>query len=67
MIVKIGRLRKRVKADPNRKAYTDLALTPVNDEEMDSLEMFGISDAAKASVSRARRDAEHRSKLVAAE
>lgn len=67
MIVKIGRLRKRVKADPNRKAYMDLALTPVNDEEMDALEMFGISAGAKASVGRARRDAEHRSKLVAAE
>ena len=66
MIVKVGRLRKRIKADPNRNAYTDLALTPVNDEEMDALEMFGINDAAKASVARARRDADHRSKLVAA-
>ena len=67
MIWKIGRLRKRIKADPNARSYTDLALTPVNDDEMDALEMFGISDAAKASVNRARRDAKHRSKLVAAE
>jgi radical SAM superfamily enzyme YgiQ (UPF0313 family) len=63
--VKIGRLvwrmhkvRKAIKADPNRRAYMDLALTPVPDEELEGLDMFKVSDAARASAAKAKRMAE---------
>lgn len=63
--VKIGRLvwrmhnvRKAIKADPNRRAYMDLALTPVPDEELGNLEMFKVTDAARASAAKAKRMAE---------
>ena len=55
---RMNRVRKSIKADPNRRAYTDLALTPVPDEELDTLEMFQVSDAARASAVKARRAAE---------
>ena len=51
-------MRRSIKADPNRRAYTDLALTPVADDELDKLEMFQVSAAAKASAAKARRTAE---------
>ena len=41
------------KADPDRAAYRDLALTPVADDELDTLEMFQVSEAARASASKA--------------
>ncbi len=52
---RMSRIRKAIKADPNRRAYMDLALTPVPDDELDSLEMFQVSDAAKASAAKAKK------------
>ena len=43
-----------LKRDPAARNYTDLALTPVADEEFDSLEMFTASDATKAAVTKMR-------------
>ena len=51
------RLRKiylRVKCDPNRYAYTDAAITPVTDDEVETHEMFQ-NVAAKAYVDQERR------------
>ncbi len=52
---RMNKVRKRIKADPGRRAYTDLALTPVPDDELDTLEMFQVSDATRASAAKARR------------
>ena len=44
----------KLKADPNARNYTDLALTPVADQDFDSFEMFTVSAAAKSAVSKVR-------------
>jgi radical SAM superfamily enzyme YgiQ (UPF0313 family) len=48
------RISSRVEADPNRHAYTDIALTPATDDDFDELEMFS-SDAAHSEVDKALR------------
>ncbi len=55
---RMNQVRKSIKADPQRRAYTDLALTPVAADELDTLEMFNISASAKASAARAKRAVE---------
>ncbi len=40
MLIKFGRMRRKIKADPAAMDYTDLALTPVTGEEETELEMF---------------------------
>jgi radical SAM superfamily enzyme YgiQ (UPF0313 family) len=52
-----ARLRRtylRIKHDPNRYEYTDAAITPVTDDEIETHEMFK-TDAAQAYVSQERR------------
>jgi hypothetical protein len=44
------RIRKRVEADPAGRAYQDLALTPVSEDEVDELEIFHATDSAKQAV-----------------
>ena len=44
----------RVKHDPKRYEYTDLAITPVTDEEVETHEMFD-NDVARAFVESERR------------
>ena len=41
---------RRVAAEPNGMNYTDLAMTPVTDDETDHLEMFTQNDAARHAV-----------------
>jgi radical SAM superfamily enzyme YgiQ (UPF0313 family) len=53
-VVRFGRFRHSLKRDPQAANYTDLALTPVMDDEFDSLELFNVSAAAKAAVSKVR-------------
>jgi radical SAM superfamily enzyme YgiQ (UPF0313 family) len=45
----------RIKKDPRRMEYMDLALTPVTDGEIDTLELFHHTEAAEAYVARERR------------
>jgi hypothetical protein len=47
----------RIKKDPRRLEYMDLALTPVTDAEIDTLELFHHTEAAEAYVARERRPA----------
>ena len=54
------RMRYRVQADPNAKAYSDFAITPVVDAEGEELEMFALHDSARATVEKARHQAERR-------
>jgi hypothetical protein len=46
---------RRIKKDPNRLAYTDLALTPVTDDEEDRLALFTHTDIARNAVEHARK------------
>jgi hypothetical protein len=41
---------QRIYKDKNRHAYVDQALTPVRDDETDTLELFTHSEAARQSV-----------------
>jgi hypothetical protein len=45
----------RVGRDPANLAYTDLAMTPVNDDEVENLAMFTHNAGAKAAVVHARK------------
>jgi radical SAM superfamily enzyme YgiQ (UPF0313 family) len=47
-------LAKTIKADPRKKAYMDQALTPVVEEDSDSLELFNQNDAARNAVQHER-------------
>ena len=53
---KLHRIRKRIKADPERMAYSDLALEPVVEDELDELALFTSSEEAKAVVEKKRQD-----------
>ncbi|MCZ6623719.1 MAG: hypothetical protein O7B35_05735 [Deltaproteobacteria bacterium] len=43
-------MRARVRKDPKRREYTDLALSPVTDDDYDKMELFTVSSAARAEV-----------------
>jgi radical SAM superfamily enzyme YgiQ (UPF0313 family) len=60
MALKLVRLGRRVKKDPQRREYTDLALAPVTDAVNESLELFEQTEAARAAVARAQRQARQR-------
>jgi hypothetical protein len=51
---KYKRICRRVENDPARYAYTDLALTPAVDEDLDTLEMFSNTTSAIAAADKAR-------------
>jgi hypothetical protein len=51
------RIRSRVENDPGRREYTDLALTPTADEDMDELEMFSSFESGAATQENVRRRA----------
>jgi hypothetical protein len=53
LLRRYNRVRKEIKASPNRRAYTDLALTPVEETDDESLALFTVSDAAKAALKKA--------------
>jgi hypothetical protein len=48
-------LARRIKKDPDARAYLDTALSPVTIGDLDALEMFNISDGARAAASKAKR------------
>ena len=51
----IDRMRRRVRNDPNRHSYTDAALTPVADDETETLELFTHNEGARNEVVRTRK------------
>jgi hypothetical protein len=55
LVWRMGRVRKSIKADPNRRQYMDLALTPVPDDELENLEMFQVTQSARDSAAKAKR------------
>jgi len=55
---RMRRLAERIRRDPAAKSYTDLAITPVADENDEELEMFVVTDAARQAVVKAKARAE---------
>ena len=46
--LRYSRVSRAIRADPKRRRYMDEALTPVTDEELGTLEMFAVTEGAKA-------------------
>jgi hypothetical protein len=55
----------KLKKDPNKRNYTDIALTPVADDEFDSFEMFSATAAAKSAANKVRKTEPRTETLVA--
>jgi len=51
----VKRLRVRVDNDPNKDAYSDLALTPSTDKDLQTFEIFSATQSAKDAVKKRRR------------
>lgn len=52
---RLERLRRRIEKDPTSKNYTDLALSPVHDDEFDAeLELYRATDSARIAADRAK-------------
>ncbi len=56
MVLRLAAVRRAIKRDPDRRSYMDTALAPVSDEEMDALEIFTATDAARHAADKAKRD-----------
>jgi hypothetical protein len=54
MVSRMMRVRRRLKRDPKAREYTDLSLTPVSDNDYETLEIFNVTDAAVATVQKVR-------------
>ena len=57
-LIRLIRVRNRIAKDPNRLAYADQALAPVTDRDDEELELLTQNEAARTSVSQAKRLAE---------
>ena len=53
LYLRLRRIYLRIKHDPNRFKYTDLAMTPVAADEAETHELFG-SEAARAFIAHAQ-------------
>jgi radical SAM superfamily enzyme YgiQ (UPF0313 family) len=53
--IALNRMLARARRDQKQKPYTDLALTPVTEEETETLEMFTQSESARAQVAHVRK------------
>ena len=52
--VYLYRLKKRIVADPNRLSYRDAAITPVTEDETDTLDLFTNNESTRQAVARER-------------
>jgi len=59
------RIGQRVKHDPKRHQYTDLALEPVVDEDLDKLALFAATAGGEAAVSKRRGEDLARARVAA--
>ncbi|MGO9942984.1 MAG: B12-binding domain-containing radical SAM protein [Rhodoblastus sp.] len=55
MALRLARLRRRLKKSPDARTYMDLALTPVEDSDLDDLEMFNNSASSRAAGDHAKK------------
>jgi radical SAM superfamily enzyme YgiQ (UPF0313 family) len=61
---RMSRVRKSIQRDPNARDYMDTALTPATEHDLDELEMFSVTDAARHAVEKTRREAAARAALA---
>ncbi len=54
IVWRMSRTRRAIKRDPKARLYRDLALTPVADEDLETLEMFQQNDATRAAAAKAK-------------
>jgi radical SAM superfamily enzyme YgiQ (UPF0313 family) len=54
IVWRMGRTRRAIKRDPKARLYRDLALTPVADGDLETLEMFQQNDATRAAAAKAK-------------
>ncbi len=52
---RMGAVRRALKRDPAARAYRDEALTPVSATDLDELEMFNVTSAARAAGDKAKK------------
>jgi radical SAM superfamily enzyme YgiQ (UPF0313 family) len=57
LVLRMAKIRRELKRDPNARRYMDAALSPVREDEMDTLEMFSVTEAARTATAKAKRDA----------
>ena len=54
IVWRMARTRRAIKNDPKARLYRDLALTPIADGDLESLEMFQVNDATRAAAAKAK-------------
>ena len=59
-VLRMNKGRRKIKRDPNAKAYADLAITPPNEEELDELDLFHDTMGGEAAVEKKRKQDEAR-------
>jgi hypothetical protein len=57
---------KQVLSAPDRWSYTDLAIAPPGEDELDSLDLYHVTSGGEAAVDRVRREAAARARTAAA-
>jgi hypothetical protein len=62
-LVRMGILRERIRRDKNARDYTDLALTPPDEEEFADLALFGTTRGGTAAVAKKQREDTARASL----
>jgi hypothetical protein len=58
LLWKLDRMRRQILKDPRRLEYKDLAITPVQEGEMDELEIFNATQGGRAAVAKVRQQAQ---------
>ncbi|MBV9114590.1 MAG: radical SAM protein [Hyphomicrobiales bacterium] len=54
IVWRMGRTRRAIKRDPKARLYRDLALTPVADADLETLEMFQQNQSSRAAAAKAK-------------
>jgi len=54
---RLTRVRAAIKRDPKARDYMDTALSPASDDELDRLEIYKVTDSARAATEKAKREA----------
>jgi hypothetical protein len=54
IVWRMARTRRAIKNDPKARFYRDLALTPIADGDLETLEMFQVNDATRAAAAKAK-------------
>ncbi len=56
-VIRLSRVRYRLKRDPAARDYMDEAVTPVQENDTETLELFNVTEAARNMTNNAKRDA----------